>query len=279
SQELLLVAILVLVLTAWFLTPASDYVASLVLWTVPVETDVALGREALWSLERQYPPAIDRWGVSRIGSELVEASSHPANRNELFDNVKKYVWDFGVVRAPGVVNAFALPGGVVRVTDALLRNLALRDDELAALIGHEMGHVLRRHTQKRAVKARLLSTLWEAFVYEDNDGYDESFGEAVAEGLFKGASVLGGQAFSRADEYQADDAAWDLLASTHMSGNRNAHRYHPDAVRRLLRKLWEYQGGSGETSWEDTHPGTADRIEALGKRWDMLTLDEKRSFV
>lgn len=187
-----------------------------------------------------------------------------------------------MVRAPhGIVNAFALPGGIVRVTDSLLTNLALADDELAALIGHEMGHVLHRHAQKRAVKNRLISTIWDAFFYEDNDGHDESFGEAVAEGLWKSASYLGELAFSRLDEYQADNAAWDLLAGTYSFGNYHGARrqYHPGAVRRLLRKLWEYQGGSGSTSWESTHPGTRDRMDALKKKWNSLTLVEKRRFV
>lgn len=246
-----------------------------------MESDVDLGRQAVLSLEQKYPPVVDRWGVSKIGLELVEASSYSSatNQNSLFDNIQQYKWDFGVVHAPQIVNAFALPGGIVRVTDALLTNLALTNDELAALIGHEMGHVLHRHTQKRAVKNRLLSTIWEAFVYEDHDGYDESFGEAVGEGLWKSASYLGELSFSRTDEYQADDAAWDLLSSTYSFGHSSVQQYHPRSVRRLLRKLWEYQGGSGSTSWESTHPGTKDRIDALENKWNALTLAEKRRFV
>ncbi|KAL7524030.1 hypothetical protein ACHAXR_001193, partial [Thalassiosira sp. AJA248-18] len=294
QQEVFLVACLALLLAVWFLTPLSDYATTLILWTVPIKSDISLGKEALISLEQKYPPVMDRWGVRKIGLELVNSSKYyysstttntnnnnnnDNNHNGLFENVKQYKWDFGVVHAPDV-NAFALPGGIVRVTDALLQNLALTDSELAALIGHEMGHVLHRHSQKRAVKNRLLSTIWEAFVYEDHDGYDESFGEAVAEGLWKSASYLGELAFSRADEYQADEASWDLLASTYsIGGGSSARQYHPKSVRRLLRKLWEYQGGSGSTSWESTHPGTKDRIDALGKKWNSLTMAEKRKFV
>eukprot|EP00579_Thalassiosira_antarctica_P015631 CAMPEP_0201928100 /NCGR_PEP_ID=MMETSP0903-20130614/20170_1 /ASSEMBLY_ACC=CAM_ASM_000552 /TAXON_ID=420261 /ORGANISM="Thalassiosira antarctica, Strain CCMP982" /LENGTH=98 /DNA_ID=CAMNT_0048466475 /DNA_START=4 /DNA_END=298 /DNA_ORIENTATION=+ len=93
-----------------------------------------------------------------------------------------------------------------RHTDTPLKKLALTDGELAALPNPETP------SQKRAVKHRLLSTIWEAIVYEDHDGYkiyDESFGEAMAEGLGQGASCLGGLAFfSRGDEYQAEEAAW-----------------------------------------------------------------------
>ena len=214
---------------------------------------------------------------------MVEASMHAAgaataNNPGIFDNARRYSWDFGVVHAPRIVNAFALPGGIVRVTDALLAELSLSDSELAALLGHEMGHVLHRHAQKRTIKQSLLSTVWEAFVYEDHDGHDESFGEAVSEGLWKSAEYLGGLAFSRADEYQADEAAWDLLSSTYDSHRSDAPRYHPKSVGRLLRKLWDYQGGSGSTSWESTHPGTRDRIDSLERKWDSLTVAERRRF-
>mmetsp|Transcript_30170 Transcript_30170/g.51363 ORF Transcript_30170/g.51363 Transcript_30170/m.51363 type:complete len:340 (+) Transcript_30170:158-1177(+) len=283
QQEIFLVACVASILAIWFFTPISDYIATWILWTVPVDSDVDLGRAALVSLEQQYPPVIDRWGVQRIGFELVKASSHSTNQNinAAFENIRQYKWDFGVVHAPKIVNAFALPGGIVRVTDTLLRTLSLTDAELAALISHEMGHVLHRHTQKRAVKTRLLSTIWEAFVYEDHDGYEESFGEAVAEGLWNSASYLGGLAFSRADEYQADDAAWELLSSTYQStyhGHDRTRKYSPKSVRRLLQKLWDYQGGSGETSWESTHPGTRDRMDALDKKWNKLMWAQKRMF-
>eukprot|EP00584_Thalassiosira_punctigera_P007293 CAMPEP_0172539440 /NCGR_PEP_ID=MMETSP1067-20121228/10636_1 /TAXON_ID=265564 ORGANISM="Thalassiosira punctigera, Strain Tpunct2005C2" /NCGR_SAMPLE_ID=MMETSP1067 /ASSEMBLY_ACC=CAM_ASM_000444 /LENGTH=171 /DNA_ID=CAMNT_0013325127 /DNA_START=163 /DNA_END=674 /DNA_ORIENTATION=- len=116
QQEFLLVACVASLLAVWFLTPLSDYAATLVLWTVPVDSDVGLGREALASLERRYPPAADRWGVQRIGTELVRASGYATNFNEnhAFDNIQQYEWNFGVVRAPpDMVNAFALPGGIV----------------------------------------------------------------------------------------------------------------------------------------------------------------------
>jgi Zn-dependent protease with chaperone function len=282
-----LLSCIVAILAVWFLTPLSDYFATLVLWTVSVDSDVALGREALISLEQKYPRVRDRWGVQRVGEELVKAgtiASREAKQDtseQLFDNINMYEWDFGVVHAPvEIVNAFALPGGKVRVTDSLLKALQLTDGELAALLGHEMGHVLHRHTQKRAVKKRLLSTIWEAFTYEDNDGYDESFGEAVSDMLLNTASYLGELTFSRADEYQADETSWDLLAATYdTGGRRNIHQYHPESVKKLLQKLWDNQGNSGTSSWESTHPGTKDRIAALQKKWNRLSFYERRKFV
>jgi Zn-dependent protease with chaperone function len=288
-HELLLLAIIASILALWFLTPLSDYCASCILWTVPVQTDIELGRQAVLSLERMYPRVEDRWGVHKIGLELVKAgrnAHYDTNNNyfhySIFHNVDEYQWDFGVVHAPNLVNAFALPGGIIRVTDALLQNLYLSNGEIAALLGHEMGHVLYRHSQQRAIKQRLIATLWDAFVYEDNDEYAESFGEAVAEGLWKSASYLGNLAFSRKQEYQADGAAWDLLSATYLDNRYILRRYHPNSMMKLLTKLWDYQGrdaGTATAGWESTHPGTKERIDALKEKWNKLDRKQKRRFV
>lgn len=56
-------------------------------------------------------------------------------------------------------------------------------------------------------------------------------------------------------------------------------RFHPKSLKSLLQKLWRLQGGSGTTSWESTHPGTRDRIDALQKKWEALSFMERRQFV
>mmetsp|Transcript_31146 Transcript_31146/g.69010 ORF Transcript_31146/g.69010 Transcript_31146/m.69010 type:complete len:347 (-) Transcript_31146:151-1191(-) len=261
-RNLVLFSLLGLIIVAWFLTPLSDLVTDVVLYTVPMESDIELGRESLVSMQKKYPPARDTYGVQRIGWELVKSLEEKSGKSNSFIE-----WDFSVVKAD-FANAFALPGGIVRVTDSLLKQLRLSDAEIAALIGHEMGHVIHRHSQKRLVKKKLLSTILQAVIYEDHDGYDESFGEAVSEIMLKGASWLGEQSFSRKDEYQADETAWEVLVASQL--------YDPRAVQGMLSKLWSLQGGKGETRWESTHPGTADRIRALQDKWNALGYREKK---
>ena len=111
----------------------------------------------------------------------------------------EYQWDFGVIDHPTMINAFALPGGFVRVTIKLLEQLDLSKGELAALLSHEMGHVLHRHSQARIIQQKVLATLYQAMVYEDGDDKRESFGEAIGELLLKSADWLGRQKFSRRD--------------------------------------------------------------------------------
>lgn len=255
SSRNVAIAGLVGFLGLWYLTPVSDYVVNTVLVFVPIESDIELGREAWRNMN--YPVVADQWNVKRIGFELV---------SEL-DSEQSMPWSFDVIHAD-FVNAFALPGGIVRVTDTLLRQLKLSDAELAALIGHEMGHVLHRHSQARLLKEQVMTYVLKAVIYEDNDGYEESFGEAVGELLLQSAKFLGKQSFSRKNEYQADAVAWKLLAES--------RDFSPKAVEGLLQKLWNLSGGAGTTSWDSTHPGTKDRIEALKVKWDDLSPREQR---
>jgi Zn-dependent protease with chaperone function len=133
--------------------------------------------------------------VKSVGWELVTSSSQAVDENSNY-----YSWDLGIIDHGTMVNAFALPGGVVRVTLALLEQLDLTEGELAALLGHEMGHVLCRHSQARVLQRQVVSMIFQALTYQDNDAYQESFGEAVGELLLKSADWVGQQAFSRKDE-------------------------------------------------------------------------------
>jgi predicted Zn-dependent protease len=252
-------------LSAWYLTPISDYIVDIMLWQVPIQADMELGRKAM----KEFPHSTihhPKWTpmVKSVGWELVSSSSQAVDENS-----KYYSWDFGIIDHGTMVNAFALPGGVVRVTLALLEQLDLTEGELAALLGHEMGHVLCRHSQARVLQRQVVSMIFQALTYQDNDAYQESFGEAIGELLLKSADWVGQQAFSRKDEYQADAMGWELL--------KHSKRYNPQSLQSVLTKLWDLQGRQGgTTSWESTHPGTLDRIDALDHKWKELPFVERR---
>lgn len=264
KQQVLLLLGSLVGLAAWYLTPLSEYVIEFLLLQVPIEADMELGREAL-KQSTDLPPTIHHphWTpkLQSIGWDLIDSSSFP--------KTKEYQWDFGVIKDDQMVNAFALPGGVIRVTSGLLQRMNPSDGELAALIGHEMGHVIHRHSQARILQQQLLAYVLKALVYQDDDPHQESFGEAIGELMVKSADWLGQQSFSRTNEYQADAASWDLLV--------HSSKYNPQALQSLLNKLWEYNGKQGgKTSWESTHPGTFDRIGALDTKWESLTFQEQR---
>jgi Zn-dependent protease with chaperone function len=134
--------------------------------------------------------------------------------------------------------------------------------------------VVHRHSQARLLQRQVVTYILQALVYSDQDPHEENFGEALGELLLQSANWLGQQSFSRKDEYQADATSWDLLLKS--------KTYNPQALQSLLEKLWSLQDGAaagagdGHTSWESTHPGTFDRIQALDGKWKDLSFQERR---
>jgi predicted Zn-dependent protease len=321
-------------LCVWYVTPVSQWVTDVLLYQVPVAEDVMLGRQALQDgFAHKYPTVYDRHYtplLQSIGHDLVRThrkmhygnSGSGSNRNQqpnrknaysnewLGDGGRTsqqdpYQWDFAVVKSDSI-NAFALPGGVVRVTSALLQALHPTSGELAALVGHEMGHVLHRHTQARILQKQLLVNVLQVVVDGStggggDQGYvggqrggrrkkTESFGAAVGDVLLQSAQWLGDQKFSRRDEYQADAVAWDLLLAS--------DSYNPQAVISLLSKLERQEQRHVEASaaaeasnvgtasargitsaieeWTRTHPATSDRLKALEKKWKDLPAKDRR---
>lgn len=249
----------------WYLTPVSDLIVDLIIDEIPVQADRELQTEALRDFPYRSITHPSTTEIKRIGKHLVRGLQALPNSYRMQD----YNFDFGVIHAD-FVNAFCLPGGVVRVTDELIRVLDPSPGELAALLGHEIGHVVSRHAQKRLLTERLMSYLLSALVYEDHDQVQETFGQALGELIAKSAKWLGQQKFSRRDEYQADRVAWDLLYES------SSHT--PQSLESLLVKLesLERGGGSQITAWTQTHPATAARVEAVRERWYGLEATERR---
>jgi len=151
----------------WYGTPVSSFLTEyVVLPMVPVQADIELGIRAM----EEFPYAASyrsRWTseIRSVGTELVQSYRRAKQQRRGRNDKKKYKrsgkryydssfsafyyydqdddqddayrWDFAVIRADSaVINAFALPGGTVRVTEALLEALQLTRGEIAALLGH-----------------------------------------------------------------------------------------------------------------------------------------------
>lgn len=272
-QQVGFVVIAVASILLWYLTPVSDWVVDLVIELIPIDSDIELQNAALTSFPYQniYSPT---WSseIQQIGRNLV-GTLKLLPQSSVYD-FDKYTWDFGVIHAD-FVNAFCLPGGVIRVTDALLKTLEPTTGELAALLGHEIGHVVSRHAQKRMLSEKLLSYLMSAIIYEDNDDERETMGQALGELITKSASWFGQQRFSRRDEYQADAVSWDLLTTG------KVNNYNPRSLESLLTKLQSLETGrplddSLIAAWSRTHPATTDRLKAIHENWNKLPLAAKQ---
>jgi len=147
-----------------------------------------------------------------------------------------------------VVNAFALPDGRIYVTLGLLRtieNSPRMDDELAFVVGHEVTHVVERHSaqqQKEATKAGILAILLGAATHSQAIGTLGGYGAA--------AYTAG---FSRKDEYAADKGG--LKAMTRAG-------YDPQSAVTMLERLKSKGEGSNKlvNGWFGSHPITENRI-------------------
>ncbi|MDF1483896.1 M48 family metallopeptidase [Ramlibacter sp. H39-3-26] len=147
-------------------------------------------------------------------------------------------------------NAFALPGGSIVMTDALVRAAereGLPDDALAGVLAHEMGHVVHRHTTRMVVEQGVL-----------NVGLGLALGD-VSSVLSTGGSLLTGLAYRRSHETEADCFALALM--------RRAQLPTAPMADLLLAIDAHSRAGSGSGGdWAalfSSHPGTAQRAAAL----------------
>ena len=167
-------------------------------------------------------------------------------------------WTFTLLSSD-VINAFALPGGYVYITRGIMA-LAADEAELAGVVGHEMGHVVERHSAQRfdrQVGAQIGSVAAEILgqVFLGVRG-----GGQIA-GLAGQAYVAG---FSRDQELEADtfgvrtlrEAGYDTAAMGSFLARMGAWD-------RLEAAISGRPAGDDQYSWFATHPRTPDRVEEL----------------
>jgi predicted Zn-dependent protease len=162
-------------------------------------------------------------------------------------------WEVNVITSPEV-NAWCMPGGKIAVYTGIIEKLQITDDELAAVMGHEIAHALREHGRERAsqelatnVGASLVGAVAEIFL--------PGSGQAGT-GL---AGVVGqvtyGLPYSRLHETEADRMGVELAARA---------GYDPRAAITLWQKMAKLSGGgSAPPSLLSTHPTNEARIEDL----------------
>lgn len=153
------------------------------------------------------------------------------------------------------INAFACPDGSVRVFSSLMD--IMDDDELMGIIGHEIGHVLKRHS-KNAFKTELLSGALKDAV-ASTGGVAASLTESQLGQL--GQSLINAK-YSQKQEKEADNCGYDFLV---------AHGRNPWGMVMSFEKLSALEGGASvKQSYVEkmfsSHPETKARIEAMTKR-------------
>lgn len=148
-------------------------------------------------------------------------------------------------------NAFALPDGTVIFTDEMIQ-AAETDDELVAVLSHEIGHVVHRHGLRRVVQDSLLGFAMLA-ITGDAAGTSELF--------YAMPVMLTELAYSREFEREADRYALEYLRAHHVDPAHFAH-----LMRRIDRRQKESHDAANGGSWTtylSTHPHIEERLEAF----------------
>lgn len=213
-------------------------------------TEVALGLNVQEELLKKYPLLHDRQlqaRVETVGRRLASAS----DRQDV--QYKFYVLE------DKELNAMALPGGFIYVNNGLMQ--ILNDDELAYVLGHEVGHVAARHTVKK-IQANMAYQLVLGIAFAS---VGENAG-ASAQNLAQGVDTvynLVSLGYSRQDEYEADRIG--AKYSFH-SG------YNPYAALSALEKIKKAEGPNWKIlGYFRSHPFADERIEALKKAIPKIT--------
>ncbi len=161
-----------------------------------------------------------------------------------------YPWEVQVFDSKEV-NAFALPGGKIGVYNGLMK-VAATDDELAAVIGHEISHVTARHSAKRVSGSMLASIGTQiadlGLAAAGYSGAGQLLGAGVQYGLL--------MPYSRKQEYEADAIGLHYMTRA---------GYDPNAAITFWRKMQQQSGGKAPPEFASTHPADANRIAALEK--------------
>ncbi|MDB5840588.1 MAG: family peptidase [Herminiimonas sp.] len=161
-------------------------------------------------------------------------------------DAQRWNWEVNVLTAPEA-NAWCMPGGKIAVYTGLLEKLQLTDDELAAVMGHEMAHALREHARERASEQSL------AGVGISIVSAVAGLGDLGQKGMEYAYMGLRGLPNSRSHETEADRIGVELAARA---------GYDPRAAVTLWQKMAQV-GGDAPIKFLSTHPSREDRLSDL----------------
>ena len=210
------------------------------------EQEVALGLQAAPEMVQQFggldPDTEAQARVSQIGERLISRTAAAQS---------PYRFEFHLLDDPETINAFALPGGQVFITEGLLKRLQT-DGQVAGVLGHEIGHVVGRHGAEHIAKQQLTEGLTGAAVLATYDPNNPSSQNSAAVAAMIGQLV--GMRFGRQDELESDELG---VRFTSEAG------YDPRSMTALMKILDESSEGGRPPEFFSTHPNPENRIQRI----------------
>lgn len=213
---------------------------------ITAEQEIALGLQSAPQMAAQHgglhPDERVQALVDRVGESIVEKS--PAGQTG-------YPFEFHALADPNAVNAFALPGGQVFITAALLARLET-EGELAGVLAHEIAHVVGRHSAEHLAKAELTEGLTGAVVMTTYD--PENPGSMGAGQMAAIVGQLVNLKFGRDDELESDQLGVSFMSDA---------GYDPRSMIRVQEILAAVSGGGAPPEFYSTHPNPDNRIARI----------------
>ena len=215
-------------------------------WTMfGPDQDIAMGQEALKEIEPSVTLTDDATlnaYINKVGARLVSQIQNPP-----------FKFQFKVVNDPEI-NAFAVPGGFVYINSGIVKN-ADNEGQLAAVMGHEMGHVMLRHSANQMSKGMLAQGIMQGvgMLGQMKGGWAALAGQL---GAPLGAQLVM-MKFSRNHEKDADAFGARLMAGA---------GWNPIEAARFFEKLEALTKGKnagGVAGWMSSHPPPENRAKLL----------------
>ena len=209
--------------------------------------EVALGLQAAPQMAEQFgglhPDANLQSLVKSAGDRVARQSAVSSS---------PYEFSFNLLRDPETVNAFALPGGPIFVTAALLGRLE-NEAQLAGVLGHEIGHVVARHSAEHMAKSQLAQLLVGAVGVAATDDENPGRGQqaAVVAGFVSQMVTL---RYGRKDELESDRLGVRLMSEA---------GFDPRAMLTVMRILAESSKGGRPPEFLSSHPDPGNREQEI----------------
>ena len=179
------------------------------------------------------------------------------------DNVNPYKgYSIGVLDT-NIINAFATPGGHILISRGMLKS-AKTEDELAAIIAHEISHIQLEHSIKaikkntRVQNVGIIATVALAIIAEQQGKSNEDINDIMESGalLTSFSTELLNTGYSKKSEYMADEMAIHLLEKT---------GYNPNSMKTMLENLKNNKSKNYSLGFGKTHPKPKKRIKKSNK--------------
>jgi predicted Zn-dependent protease len=207
--------------------------------TMTTDQEIAIGLQNTPQMTEQhgglYPDERLQAYVDMVGNKLVNSS---------LAKKTPYKYEFHLLADNQTINAFALPGGQCFITYALLSKLK-SEDQLAGVLGHEIGHVLGKHSAERIGETEF----WKTVSTGASVGAD--MGDLIG-GIGQNTLLKNG----RGDELESDELGVQFMIDA---------GYNPEAMIGVMEILKTAAGPNRVPEFKSSHPDPENRIEKIRK--------------